>query len=45
MAGGSEKVRKINWINWDKLRLDREHGGFKVQMVREFNLSILVKWD
>ncbi|GAU48120.1 hypothetical protein TSUD_141420 [Trifolium subterraneum] len=42
--GGSEDSRKINWIKWDKVCLDKERGVLGVRRVKEFNLSLLGKW-
>ncbi|GAU41975.1 hypothetical protein TSUD_306810 [Trifolium subterraneum] len=42
--GGSEESRKINWIKWDKICLDKEHEGLGVRRVKEFNISLLGKW-
>ncbi|PNY13834.1 cysteine-rich receptor-like protein kinase [Trifolium pratense] len=43
--GGSEDIRKINWVKWDKVCLDRDGGGLGVRRIREFNLSLLGKWS
>ncbi|KAK2414519.1 hypothetical protein QL285_037103 [Trifolium repens] len=42
--GGSEESRKIHWIKWDKICLDKEYGGLGVRKVKEFNISLLGKW-
>ncbi|GAU50741.1 hypothetical protein TSUD_99110 [Trifolium subterraneum] len=39
-----EESRKINWIEWDKICLDKEYGGLGLRRVKEFNISLLGKW-
>ncbi|GAU47696.1 hypothetical protein TSUD_190240 [Trifolium subterraneum] len=39
------RKKKINWIKWDKVCLDRDGGGLGVRRIREFNLSLLGKWS
>nr|ABN09170.1 hypothetical protein MtrDRAFT_AC183371g10v1 [Medicago truncatula] len=36
--------RKITWIDWESVCLNREVGGLGVRRIREFNLSLLGKW-
>ena len=42
--GGGEDVRKIAWIKWDNICLQRDNGGLGVKMLKEFNISLLGKW-
>ena len=42
--GGSEDNRKISWIDWESICLDKEVGGLGVRRIREFNLALLGKW-
>ncbi|GAU17363.1 hypothetical protein TSUD_232390 [Trifolium subterraneum] len=42
--GGSEENRKLSWIKWDTICLQREHGGLGVRRLKEFNISLLGKW-
>jgi len=39
-----EEIRKINWIKYDVVCLDKEVGGVEVRRMREFNISLLDKW-
>jgi hypothetical protein len=42
--GGCEENRKISWIDWNTICLEKEVGGLGVRRIREFNLSLLGKW-
>lgn len=42
--GGSEDNRKIPWISWNTICLQKEQGGLGVRRLREFNLALLGKW-
>ena len=42
--GGCEDSRKISWVNWDIVCLDKEIGGLGVRRIREFNIHVLGKW-
>ncbi|GAU30291.1 hypothetical protein TSUD_385120 [Trifolium subterraneum] len=42
--GGCEANRKIAWIKWDTICLNRENGGLRVRRLKEFNISLLGKW-
>jgi len=42
--GGCEDTRKISWIDWESICLDKEVGGLGVRRMREFNLVLLGKW-
>jgi len=44
LGEGSEDVRKIAWIKWDNICLQRDNGGLGVKMLKEFNISLLGKW-
>ena len=37
-------MRKIAWIKWDNIYLQRENGGLGVKRLKEFNISLLGKW-
>jgi hypothetical protein len=39
-----EDVRKISWIKWDNICLNKENGGLGVKRLKEFNISLLGKW-
>jgi len=39
-----EDFRKLSWVKWDTLCLQRENGGLGVKRLKEFNLSLLDKW-
>ena len=42
--GGCEDNRKIPWIAWNTICLQKEQGGLGVRQLREFNLALLGKW-
>jgi hypothetical protein len=42
--GGSEDSKKVNWVKWDKVCLDKEHGGLGIKNVKTFNVALLGKW-
>ncbi|GAU22483.1 hypothetical protein TSUD_296020 [Trifolium subterraneum] len=42
--GGDGEARKIHWIHWDKVCLERSQGGLGVRKVKEFNVALLGKW-
>ncbi|GAU20544.1 hypothetical protein TSUD_131020 [Trifolium subterraneum] len=42
--GGCEVNRKIAWIKWDTICLNRVNGGLGVRRLKEFNISLLGKW-
>jgi len=39
-----EDNRKISWIDWDSICLEKEVGGLGVRKLKEFNLMLLGKW-
>jgi len=39
-----EDIRKISWIKWDTVCLNKEKGGLEVGRLREFNTALLGKW-
>jgi hypothetical protein len=41
---GSEKARKIHWVNWEQVCFSKEYEGLRVSRIREFNLALLEKW-
>jgi hypothetical protein len=41
--GGSEDNRKISWIAWSSVCVQKEYGGLGVRQLREFNLALLGK--
>lgn len=42
--GGGEDFRKMAWIKWDIICLQRESGGLWVKRLMDFNVSLLGKW-
>jgi len=42
--GGSEDNRKITWLSWQTVCLNKEYGGLWVRKLKEFNLALLGKW-
>lgn len=38
--GGSEDIRKIPWVGWNNICLQKDYGGL---VVREFNIALLGK--
>ncbi|GKV15257.1 hypothetical protein SLEP1_g26053 [Rubroshorea leprosula] len=42
--GGVEGDKKINWVKWDTVCMDKELGGLGVKDLRKFNLALLGKW-
>jgi len=42
--GGCEGIRKITWIKWETVCLQKEEGSLRVRRLREFNLALLGKW-
>jgi len=42
-GGGVEEHRKISWIGWKNVCLDKEHGDLGVRQMREFNITLLEK--
>ncbi|GKU96042.1 hypothetical protein SLEP1_g9323 [Rubroshorea leprosula] len=42
--GGTEEGKRINWVRWDKVCMDREKGGLGVKDLRLFKLALLGKW-
>ncbi|GAU48313.1 hypothetical protein TSUD_405300 [Trifolium subterraneum] len=42
--GGCEDSRKISWVDWKTIFLQKEHGGLGVRKLKEFNLALLGKW-
>jgi len=41
---GGEDHRKIFWIGWSSVCLQKEFGGLGVRQLNEFNLALLGKW-
>ena len=42
--GGGEDHRKISWIGWSSVWLQKEFGGLGVKQLKEFNVALLEKW-
>nr|ABN05720.1 RNA-directed DNA polymerase (Reverse transcriptase) [Medicago truncatula] len=42
--GGSEDLRKISWVGWQRVCKRKEYGGLGVRRLREFNEALLGKW-
>ncbi|PNY15039.1 cysteine-rich receptor-like protein kinase, partial [Trifolium pratense] len=42
--GGCEDSRKISWVSWKSICLNKESGGLGVRRLREFNQALLGKW-
>ncbi|MCH92733.1 RNA-directed DNA polymerase (Reverse transcriptase) [Trifolium medium] len=43
-GGGSEEVKKIYWVKWDKVCRPLEEGGLGIRNLRVFNQALLGKW-
>jgi len=43
-GGGSEDNRKITWLSWQTVCLNKEYGGLGVRKLKEFNIALLGKW-
>lgn len=41
LLGVYEEIRKIPWMKWDMICLEKENGGYEARKIREFNLSLL----
>jgi hypothetical protein len=42
--GGSEDNRKIAWVDWNSICMNKEVGGLGVRRIKEFNIALLAKW-
>ncbi|KAJ9544817.1 hypothetical protein OSB04_024524 [Centaurea solstitialis] len=42
--GGTDDVRKICWLAWNKTIRDKSGGGLGIGSLRALNLALLVKW-
>lgn len=42
--GGSEGRKKIHWVFWNKIIVDKAKGGLGVGSIKSLNISLLVKW-
>jgi len=42
--GGREDHKKVSWIGWHNVCLQKEFGGLEVRQLREFNYALLGKW-
>lgn len=42
--GGSDEVRKMAWVRWNKICLPKEFGGLGIRNMEIFNISLLGKW-
>lgn len=42
--GVVENYRKITWIKWETICIEKEFRGLRVRRIREFNVAILGKW-
>jgi len=43
--GGGVESRKIYWVHWDKVCLEKEEGGLGIENLKIFNLALLGKWE
>lgn len=44
MCGGSEEIRKIAWVSWNKVCSPKESRGLGVKHLNIFNIALLGKW-
>ncbi|XP_071689240.1 uncharacterized mitochondrial protein AtMg00310-like [Rutidosis leptorrhynchoides] len=42
--GGSNKVKKMSWVKWDKILAPLDRGGLNVGSLKGFNLALIHKW-
>jgi hypothetical protein len=42
--GGNEESRRVNWLKWEKVCLDKENGGLGIKNIKAFNVALLGKW-
>ncbi|XP_071687760.1 uncharacterized protein [Rutidosis leptorrhynchoides] len=42
--GGSNSVKKMSWLKWDKVLASFDKGGLNVGSLKAFNLALLFKW-
>ncbi|XP_071726903.1 uncharacterized protein [Rutidosis leptorrhynchoides] len=42
--GGSNSVKKMAWIKWDKVIASFDKGGLNVGSLKAFNLALIYKW-
>ncbi|GKV43650.1 hypothetical protein SLEP1_g50914 [Rubroshorea leprosula] len=42
--GGEGVVKIINWVSWERVCKQKEHGGLGVRDLRKFNLALMGKW-
>ncbi|XP_024965052.1 uncharacterized protein LOC112505369 [Cynara cardunculus var. scolymus] len=42
--GGTEDVKKISWVVWDRVLSDKKSGRLGIGSLRTLNLAMLAKW-
>jgi hypothetical protein len=42
--GGPKGGKRISWVKWSLICMERKHGGLGVRDIRLVNISLLVKW-
>lgn len=42
-GGGGAPGKEIRWLSWDKLCIDKEHGGMRYHNLYVFNMALLGK--
>ncbi|XP_021992095.1 uncharacterized protein LOC110888906 [Helianthus annuus] len=42
--GGSSEVNKTHWVAWDRITIDKKHGGLGISKLSDINRALLCKW-
>ncbi|KAJ0427872.1 putative RNA-directed DNA polymerase [Helianthus annuus] len=42
--GGSSSGRKMHWVGWDRVALDKRKGGLGICKLGDTNVALLAKW-
>ncbi|XP_071718074.1 uncharacterized protein [Rutidosis leptorrhynchoides] len=42
--GGSDTVKKMPWVKWDKILASFDQGGLNIGSLKAFNIALINKW-
>lgn len=45
LRGKTRKIKKINWVKWEKCCTPKDFGGLGIRNLKATNKAMLAKWS